>query len=109
MAKTILNAAPKDEEEEHVAQKVWPASVKKHGNHDGNESAFRGQSLEATGRCVTRWNDTVVENQPIEMTAQGKFKFERPQVEENKEKGSNPECLPANIVVDGNREHAGAF
>ena len=109
MAKAILNAAPKDEEEEHVAQKVWPASVKKHGNHDGNESAFRGQSLEATGRCVTRWNDTVVENQPIEMTAQGKFKFERPQVEYDKEKCGNPKRLPTNIVADGNREHAGAF
>jgi hypothetical protein len=109
VAKPILDAAPEDEQKEHVAQDMWPAPVKKHGNHDGNKGAFRGQALYTAGRCVTRWNDAVIEDQPIEMTPKRKFEFERPQVEENKEEGGNPERLPANIVVDWNREHAGSI
>ena len=109
MAKAILDAAAEHKKKEHVAQKVWPASVEKHGDQDGNEPAFHRQGLEAAGRCVTPWNDGVVGDQPIEMMAERKFKFERPQIEENKQESGNPEPLAANVVVNGNRKHPAAF
>jgi hypothetical protein len=52
----------------------------------------------------------VVEDELIKVAAKRKLKFKRPEVEQNQKKRGNPECLPANVVVNGNRKHGpGAF
>ena len=106
MAKAILDASSKNEEEEHIAEQVEPAAVEKHRGKERNDQTAHGCERDNVGNRVARWNDAKVEDQLIQARARRELENKRCSVEEDQRERGNPEHLAADVVADGNGNHA---
>jgi hypothetical protein len=79
--------------------------VQEHRHEDGNEKAIQVQVLKSMKTDVSRRDNSIEENQPVNAPALSQFKQEDAHVDDDERKGNGPEVPPPDVVGEGEGNH----
>jgi hypothetical protein len=79
--------------------------VQEHGNEDGNKKTCPGQVYESVAGDISRRDDSIEGNQPVDAAALRQFEEEDQDIGDDEGKGYEPKAPPPDVVGEGEGHH----